>query len=271
MIVDIGGCSGNEGAAAQALRGDRVSFYLLQSTICSHLLRRGVFPMQFFIDNWMLELIIVLSGAMLLWPLVQGRFSKMKEVGTLHATQLINRSNAVLLDVRAANEFAVGHLPNALNIPLAELGTRARNSRSSRRAPSSPIAIAASAAGRRERRSPSWDSPTSTSSPADSRRGRMPACRCRNDAARSASDDVHDVALPVLRAGGAAADAQGRHRRGKGARRFEPERRAEMMHRTGRRSVPQIYIGERHVGGYRELAALDRAGELDSLLGNRPT
>jgi glutaredoxin 3 len=48
---------------------------------------------------------------------------------------------------------------------------------------------------------------------------------------------------------------------------LSPERRAEMMHRTGRRSVPQIYIGERHVGGFRELAALERAGELDSLLG----
>ena len=47
--------------------------------------------MSFIINNWMLELIIVLSGAMLLWPLVQGRFSKMKEAGTLQATQLINR------------------------------------------------------------------------------------------------------------------------------------------------------------------------------------
>ena len=49
---------------------------------------------------------------------------------------------------------------------------------------------------------------------------------------------------------------------------LHPERRAEMMHRTGRRSVPQIYIGDLHVGGYRELAALERAGELDSLLGS---
>lgn len=50
---------------------------------------------------------------------------------------------------------------------------------------------------------------------------------------------------------------------------LNPARRAEMMHRTGRRSVPQIYIGERHVGGFRELAALERAGELDSLLGGQ--
>jgi len=47
---------------------------------------------------------------------------------------------------------------------------------------------------------------------------------------------------------------------------LEPERRVEMMEKTGRRTVPQIYIGETHVGGYDELAALDRAGSLDVLL-----
>jgi glutaredoxin 3 len=47
---------------------------------------------------------------------------------------------------------------------------------------------------------------------------------------------------------------------------LEPEKRAEMMQRTGRRTVPQIYIGETHVGGYEELAALDRAGKLEGLL-----
>jgi glutaredoxin 3 len=47
---------------------------------------------------------------------------------------------------------------------------------------------------------------------------------------------------------------------------LNPERRAEMMEKTGRRTVPQIYIGETHVGGYDDLAALDRAGKLDPLL-----
>jgi glutaredoxin 3 len=42
--------------------------------------------------------------------------------------------------------------------------------------------------------------------------------------------------------------------------------RAEMMQRTGRRTVPQIYVGETHVGGYDDLSALDRAGKLDPLL-----
>ena len=47
---------------------------------------------------------------------------------------------------------------------------------------------------------------------------------------------------------------------------LEPARRQEMMQRTGRRTVPQIYVGERHVGGFDDLAALDRAGGLDALL-----
>jgi glutaredoxin 3 len=47
---------------------------------------------------------------------------------------------------------------------------------------------------------------------------------------------------------------------------LEPARRAEMMQRTGRRTVPQIYIGEIHVGGFDDLAALDRAGKLEPLL-----
>ena len=47
-----------------------------------------------------------------------------------------------------------------------------------------------------------------------------------------------------------------------------PERRAEMMQRTGRRTVPQIYIGDTHVGGYDDLAALDRADGLLPLLNN---
>ena len=47
----------------------------------------------------------------------------------------------------------------------------------------------------------------------------------------------------------------------------EPARRREMVERAGRSSVPQIWIGDRHVGGYEDLDALERAGELDALLG----
>lgn len=46
----------------------------------------------------------------------------------------------------------------------------------------------------------------------------------------------------------------------------DPGKRGEMMTRTGRRTVPQIYIGDQHVGGYDDLAALERAGKLAKLL-----
>jgi glutaredoxin 3 len=46
----------------------------------------------------------------------------------------------------------------------------------------------------------------------------------------------------------------------------DPAQTAVMMERTGRRTVPQIYVGDTHVGGYDDMAALDRAGRLDPLL-----
>lgn len=46
----------------------------------------------------------------------------------------------------------------------------------------------------------------------------------------------------------------------------DPAQRAAMMERTGRRTVPQIYIGDTHVGGFDDLSALDRAGKLMPLL-----
>jgi len=47
---------------------------------------------------------------------------------------------------------------------------------------------------------------------------------------------------------------------------LQPELRLEMMEKTGRRTVPQIYIDDRHIGGFEELRALDLAGELEPLL-----
>jgi len=47
---------------------------------------------------------------------------------------------------------------------------------------------------------------------------------------------------------------------------IEPEKRVEMMQKTGRRTVPQIYIDDHHIGGFDDLRALDLAGGLDPLL-----
>jgi glutaredoxin 3 len=47
---------------------------------------------------------------------------------------------------------------------------------------------------------------------------------------------------------------------------FAPERKREMIERSGQQTVPQIFIGDRHIGGYDELSALDARGELEPLL-----
>jgi rhodanese-related sulfurtransferase len=80
--------------------------------------------MHFIQNNWPLILVMILSGGMLLWPLIGGRFSSVREVGAMGATQLINRQNAVILDLREDKDFDGGHLPNAVHIPLSQLGSR---------------------------------------------------------------------------------------------------------------------------------------------------
>ncbi len=81
--------------------------------------------MSFAQNNWMLILVLVLSGAMLVWPLFQRRLSPVKDVGTSMATRLINHQDAVLVDVREAKEYEGGRLPNAVHIPLSQLDSRA--------------------------------------------------------------------------------------------------------------------------------------------------
>jgi glutaredoxin 3 len=49
---------------------------------------------------------------------------------------------------------------------------------------------------------------------------------------------------------------------------LQPELRDAMIQKTGRRTVPQIFINGEHVGGYDDMAALDRAGKLDVMLSN---
>jgi rhodanese-related sulfurtransferase len=80
--------------------------------------------MQFIQNNWPLILVMILSGGMLLWPLIGRRFSKVGEVGALGATQLINRQNAVMLDLRETKDYDGGHVPNAVHIPLSQLASR---------------------------------------------------------------------------------------------------------------------------------------------------
>ena len=75
--------------------------------------------MKFIVDNWMLILIAVSSGAMLAWPLIRGTGGG--SLTAQGAVQLINRERAVMIDVRDAAEYAAGHATGARNVPLDQL------------------------------------------------------------------------------------------------------------------------------------------------------
>lgn len=75
--------------------------------------------MKFILDNWMLISIAMVSGALLLMPVIQGAATA--GLSPAGAVQLINREKAVVIDICEPAEFAAGHLGGAKNIPLGEL------------------------------------------------------------------------------------------------------------------------------------------------------
>lgn len=80
--------------------------------------------MAFLQENWWLVLLAVGSGIGLLWPFIARRMSGIPQVGVHDAVQLINRRDALVLDVREQGEFAAGHLAHARHIPVGQLKTR---------------------------------------------------------------------------------------------------------------------------------------------------
>jgi len=80
---------------------------------------------QFVRDNLLLFAIAFISGAMLLWPLIR-RGTGGPWASTLEATQMINRQDALVIDVREDAEYAKGHIVGARHIPLAQLEARAK-------------------------------------------------------------------------------------------------------------------------------------------------
>jgi rhodanese-related sulfurtransferase len=81
--------------------------------------------LDFISNNIWLVLIALVSGGFLVWPWIAKRMSGAKEIGAMDAVQLINRKDAVVIDVREPNEFATAHIGNAKNIPLAQIEKRA--------------------------------------------------------------------------------------------------------------------------------------------------
>lgn len=79
--------------------------------------------MKFLTENIFLIVTALVSGAMLLWPLINRQIAG-ASVGTLEATRLMN-SGAIVLDVRKPDEFAGGHVVGSRNIPMADIDKRA--------------------------------------------------------------------------------------------------------------------------------------------------
>lgn len=80
-------------------------------------------PIDFLKQNIILVALALISGTMFLWPFL--RRSGAKEVGVGDATLMINRQNAVVLDVRSPAEFAAGHIADAINVPADKIAERA--------------------------------------------------------------------------------------------------------------------------------------------------
>ncbi|MGB8856402.1 MAG: rhodanese-like domain-containing protein [Burkholderiales bacterium] len=79
---------------------------------------------QFLIDNIFMVGIFVISGGMLLWPIISGGIGSGRDISTIDATHLMNRENALVLDVREDHEYALMHIPNSRHIPLSVLESR---------------------------------------------------------------------------------------------------------------------------------------------------
>jgi rhodanese-related sulfurtransferase len=76
---------------------------------------------KFFVDNWFLFLTALVSGGLLLWPLLNKGAGGSGKVTPAEAVRLINREKAVLIDVSEPAEYAAGHAPGAKSVPLAKL------------------------------------------------------------------------------------------------------------------------------------------------------
>jgi len=191
---------------------------------------------KFIVDNWMLISIAIASGGLLMWPVVQG--AAMTGLAPTGAVQLINREKAVVVDVCEPGEFAAGHVGGAKNVPLDQRWPSPRNWVTSRPNP--------------------W--------PAAWQPGKRLTFRWKKDKTMQAVKMYTTAVCPYC------VQAK-RVLKSKGVEHIEevridanPDERMKMMEITGRRTVPQIFVGDTHVGGCDDLMALDSRGGLLPLL-----
>ena len=177
-------------------------------------------------------------------------------VGVNQAVELVNHQAGVLVDVREPAEVDGGHIPNAM-LPLSRFKERLTElEKFSDRPVKCCIAVPGSApaaprcCGAQARLRIGIQSGRRHSGP-----GRLKTCRSRNSHGGDGMYCTHVC--------GYCAAAAGCLKKGVSVETIyvddRPEQRAAMIETTGRSSVPQIFIGARHVGGYRELASSQSA------------
>ena len=79
--------------------------------------------MKFIVDNWLLILVALSSGALLMWPVLRKGAGGSGSVGTTEAVRLINREKGVLIDVSEPAEYAAGHAVGARSVPVGQIET----------------------------------------------------------------------------------------------------------------------------------------------------
>ena len=77
--------------------------------------------MNFFVENWYLFAAALVSGGLLIWPILKQGSTGGIKVSTADAVQLINRERAVLIDVSEPAQYAAGHAAGSRSVPLASL------------------------------------------------------------------------------------------------------------------------------------------------------
>ena len=78
-------------------------------------------PLKFLVDNWHLFLVALVSGGLLVWPVLRKGAGGAGSVSTGEAVRLINREKGLLVDVSEPAEFAAGHAAGARNVPVGQL------------------------------------------------------------------------------------------------------------------------------------------------------
>lgn len=230
--------------------------------------------MQFIISNIMPIILALFSGLMLFWSFFGNRIRGIQEVDHVAALQLINHKNALVLDVRENKEYQDAHLLDAMLIPLGKLGERIGELEKYRERPVVVVcrsgnrsAPACAMLGKRGFTQVyalaggmlAWQKANLPVERQPAEKGKKKKMMAKILMYSTAVCPYCIRAEQLLRSKGVTEIEKLRVD-------LQPQLSEEMIAKTGRRTVPQIYINGTHVGGYDDIAALDRAGKLDELL-----